>query len=178
MGISQFGITISGTVLVPITAWIIVNFDWRAAFLTFAIVTPAILLPLIWKFAVRQPEDIGLYPDGDGEPQKYPSDDSETAPSLRTILRIRDIWLIAFIAGPTFMAIASVVLVLPSHATDLGIGTLEASSIVAITTLMGAFAKPLLGILADHLNKRLVVCVAIILQIIGVLILLSTSLNL
>ena len=61
MGISQFGITISGTVLVPITAWIIVNFDWRAAFLTFAIVTPAILLPLIWKFAVRQPEDIGLY---------------------------------------------------------------------------------------------------------------------
>ena len=175
MGISQFGITISGTVLVPITAWIIVNFDWRAAFLTFAIVTPAILLPLIWKFAVRQPEDIGLYPDGDREPQKYPSDDSETAPSLRTILRIRDIWLIAFIAGPTFMAIASVVLVLPSHATDLGIGTLEASSIVAITTLMGAFAKPLLGILADHLNKRLVVCVAIILQIIGVLILLSAN---
>ena len=175
MGISQFGITISGTVLVPITAWIIVNFDWRAAFLTFAIVTPAILLPLIWKFAVRQPEDIGLYPDGDREPQNDPSDDSETAPSLRTILRIRDIWLIAFIAGPPFMAIASVVLVLPSHATDLGIGTLEASSIVAITTLMGAFAKPLLGILADHLNKRLVVCVAIILQIIGVLILLSAN---
>ena len=175
MGISQFGITISGTVLVPITTWIIVNFDWRTAFLTFGIVTPVILLPLIWKFAIRQPEDISLHPDGDGKPETPLSNQSQIAPSLRTILRIRDIWLIAFIVGPTFMAIASIVLVLHSHATDLGIGALEASSIVAITTLMGATAKPLLGVLADHMNKRLVVCAAIILQMIGVLILLSAD---
>lgn len=172
LGISQFGVTISGTVLVPIAAWLVEDYGWRTAFLTFAVATPVILLPLIWKFAVKTPEEVGLNPDGALHATVEPLDESASEWTFARALRTRDVWLIALIAGPSFMAIASVVLAMHSHITDLGFGTLQAASVVATTTLMGAVAKPLFGTLADYFDKRLVSAVSIGLQVCGVVVLL------
>jgi MFS family permease len=45
---------------------------------------------------------------------------------------------------------------------------MQASSIIAGMTLMGAIAKPLFGVLADHFDKRAVMGLAIALQALGV----------
>ncbi len=73
------------------------------------------------------------------------------------------------------MGIASVVLAMPSHATDLGLTAMQASGIVAVTTFMGALAKPTFGVLADHFNQRVVVALAVILQASGVSVLLFAA---
>jgi MFS family permease len=169
LGISQFGITISGTVLVPLATYLVLSYGWRASFLTFAVVTPMILLPLIWKFAIKTPEEVGLTPDGEPPLARSAADIANSGDwTFGRALRTRDVWLISLIAGPCYMAIAAIVLALPSHGTDLGFSAMQASSVVAITTLLGAFAKPLMGMLADYWPKRLVVASAIVLQVAGV----------
>lgn len=173
LGISQFGVTISATVLVPTVTWLVLTYGWRTSLVVSAIGTCVLLLPLIAKFAVKSPEELGLHPDGVSEPATgaVVGDANDPIPAeewtfLRT-LRERDVWLLTLIVGPCFMAIAAVVLSLPAHGTDLGLSPMRAASVVAFTTLFGAIAKPLFGILSDHFNKRLVVAVALACQIVG-----------
>lgn len=174
MGISQFGITISATVLVPAVTWLLLTYGWQVSFIVCGIGSAAVLLPAIWLFAVRGPEDVGLHPDGRATPlAPEPFDDVEW--TFARAIGNRDFWLIAMTMGPCFMGIASVVLAMPSHATDLGLTAMQASSVVAVTTFMGALAKPTFGILADHLNQRIVVASAVLLQAGGVTVLLSAT---
>jgi len=165
LGISQAGITVSGVLLVPLATFIVVNFGWRTSFLVFAVLAPVVLLPLIWKFAIRAPQDVGLFPDGDNQPSALAMASEATDWSFSRAVRERDIWLISLIAGPCYMAIAAVVIALPSHGSDLGLTPMQASTAVLVTTLFGAIAKPAAGILADYLSKRLVVGIAIGLQL-------------
>ena len=87
MGISQFGITISATVLVPVVTWLLLSYGWQISFIVCGIGAAVLLLPAIWLFAVRSPEDMGLHPDGRAAPlAPEPFDAVEwtwTVPSLR-----------------------------------------------------------------------------------------------
>ena len=174
LGISQFGITISATILVPLVTWLVLTYGWRLAFVICGVGAFVLLVPLIWLFAIKRPEDVGLYPDGDDQPVEQEALAVEVW-SFKRAVRERDVWLITLIAGPCYMGIASIVLSLPAHVTDLGLTALEASSIVAITTFMGACAKIIFGTLADYLGKKLVVGIAIVCQVIGVAIFVSVT---
>ena len=171
MGISQFGLTVSGVVLVPLAAFLVETYGWRTSFLCFAAGAPLLLIPLIWKLAIRAPEDVGLHPDGASKPLP-PAPDTGESWTFMNAIREPDIWLISLIAGPCYMAIAAVVIALPSHGTDLGFTAMQASTVVLVTTLFGAVAKPLAGILADRMAKRAVVALAIALQVAAICILL------
>ena len=174
MGISQFGITISATVLVPVVTWLLLTYGMQVSFVVCGIGAAVLLLPVIWLTAIRRPEDVGLHPDGRSTPLAPDSFDSTQWTFVRAVGN-RDFWLIALTMGPCFMAIASVVLAMPSHATDLGLTPMQASGVVAVTTFMGALAKPTFGILADQFNQRVVVALAILLQASGVSVLLGAA---
>ena len=167
LGISQFGISISAAVLVPAMTWLIIEYGWRTAFAVCGVGSFVILVPLIWKFAIKAPEEMGLHPDGEapGQLLEQPIQDLWT---FRRAVKNRDIWLITLIMGTCNMGIASVLLSLPSHMTDMGISALQASSIVAVTAVFGASAKIIFGALTDIFPKRLVIATAIIFQTTGV----------
>ncbi len=178
MGISQFGITISATVLVPLVTWLIITYDWQTSFVICGVGALVLLAPLIWLFAIKTPEEVGLHPDGAPvATQVSQTADPRTGSEWTFFDAIKqlDIWLLTLVAGPCYMGIASVVLSLPAHATDLGLSALEASSIVAVTTFMGASAKIVFGVLADYINKKTAVAIAIVCQAVGVLILISVD---
>lgn len=69
-----------------------------------------------------------------------------------------------FFFGWTIVAFTFVV---HSHLTDLGLSALEASAVVALMTFMGALAKPLFGVLSDFADKRLVMGLSLVCQIVG-----------
>ena len=73
------------------------------------------------------------------------------------------------------MGIASVIIALPSHVTDMGIDAMDAAGVLALTTFMGACAKPIFGIVSDFINKKIAVLFAIGLQALGVTLLLTAS---
>jgi MFS family permease len=173
LGISQAGITVSGVALVPLATFFVVNYGWQTSFVLFAVIAPIILIPLIWKFAIRSPEDVGLHADGDLEPVSLPEQPREPQDwSFLQAIRVRDIWLISLVAGPCYMAIAAIVIALPSHGTDIGLTPMQASMTVLVTTLFGAIAKPLAGTLSDYFPKRLVVAIAIAMQVVATVMLL------
>ena len=106
----------------------------------------------------------------DGVPSEPTSDVVWT---MGSALRDRRIWLLTLVIGPGFTAIGAVVQAMHSHITDLGLSGMEASSVIVVMTLMGAIAKPLFGILADHFPKRAVMGMSISLQILGLFLVLQ-----
>lgn len=173
LGVSQLGISLSGTVIVPLTTWLVLEHGWRAAVTVFGIIPLVVLVPLIFKFAVRRPEDMGLFPDGDVGPDPETGQEQAAQWTMARAVRDRHIWQLVIILGPSFMGIGAVLLALHSHITDVGLSALQASSVVALTTLLAALAKPLFGTLADYMNPRGVMAISLLCQIVGVALILA-----
>ena len=170
MGISQFGVTFSGVLLVPLFTWLMIEHGWRTALVIFAGGVTLIGVPTILGGIVKTPEEKNLLPDGDSNShgQESPTAQFVNQWSFRRALREREIWLIAVVMGSGFISISAVLLTIHSHMTDSGMSDMRASSIMAAMTFAGAIAKPLFGILADHLNKKLVTYISIAAQFFGV----------
>ena len=173
IGVAGFGISISGTVVIPVVVWLVLEFGWRTAVSSLGIVSIAVLLPMAWFLAVKRPEDRGLLPDN-AEPIPEglggPLPDDPVGASHWTLARaVRDkkVWHLILIVGTSFLGIGGVLLALHSHMTDLGMSPLQAASVMAVLTFLGAVAKPLFGIMADHINLRLAIAISLACQIVG-----------
>ena len=168
LGISQFGISISGAVMVPIVSWLVETQGWRWAVTSMGLALGAVLIPLVWKFAIFRPEERGLQPDGRAMAEAVDEPlESASAWTFARALRDRRIWLLVAIVGPSFFGVGAVLLALHAHITDMGLSAAQASSVVALATLMAALAKPLFGGLADVLSKRLMMVVSLVVQVAG-----------
>jgi len=170
MGISQFGVTFSGALLVPLFTWLMIDYGWRSALAFFALGVAVIGLPAIWVGMVKTPEEKQLSPDGidaptESEPEDLRPSDTWT---FRRALSEKNIWLIAVVMGSGFITISAVLMSIHSHMTDTGMSNMRASSIIAVMTFTGALAKPLFGILTDYLSKKLVTYFSIAAQFFGV----------
>ena len=172
-GIAGFGISVSGTVVIPVTSWMVLEYGWREAVTSFGIVSFVVFAPLIWFFAVKRPEDRGLLPDNaepgtDLEPEagvEYPA--SARYWTFGRAIRDRRIWHLVLIIGTSFLGIGGALLALHSHMTDNGLSPMQAASVMAVLTFTAALAKPLFGIASDHLNKRLTMGISLCCQIAG-----------
>ena len=65
MGMLFLGTPITLTLSFPLTQWLISEVGWRDAWLVLGGIGIAIMVPLSLVFLRRQPEDLGLLPDGD-----------------------------------------------------------------------------------------------------------------
>ena len=170
LGISQLGISISGAVMVPVVSWLVETQGWRWAVTSMGLGLGAGADPLGVEGCGLPPEDKGQLPDGQRVAEQV---DGRIEPAsmwtFSRALRDRRIWLLVAIVGPSFFGIGAVLLALHAHFTDLGLSAAQASSVVAVATLMAALAKPLFGVLADVLNQRLLMAVALAAQIAGLL---------
>ncbi len=175
LGISQFGVSISGTVIVPIAAYLVMDFGWRTTVGIFGFIPLLVLLPLILRFAVRTPEELDLHPDGANDPPKEMHTEETDDWTMSRALRDPRIWKLVAILGPGFLSVGAVLVAMHSHVTDLGMTAIEASSVVALMTFFGAIAKPLFGTLADYLNQRLVMAIAIVSQITGLALIITSD---
>jgi len=178
LGISQFGVTVSGTVMVPLATWLIATYDWRTAMIVFAVFPVALLAPVIGWIVVNRPEDLGQFPDGDTHPTDAAAaaaSETREAWTLKRAIRDRRILLLALVIGLNFMPMSAILQVLHSHLTDGGLTGGAAAQIVAIVTLAGAIAKPLSGMLADRIDPRAVMGMSTVLQACGVALIIQAT---
>lgn len=181
LGISQFGLTISGAALVPLTTWLVLQEGLVFTFRVYAIAIPIVLVPLILKFAIKTPEEVGLHPDGVAPtdvaelPAQQALLEREPPWTVRRALGDRNIWLLALTIGPSFLAIATILITLPAYGTDIGLSDMQAAGVVFFATLLGAFAKPIFGALTDFFSSKRVVACSLILQTIGIGLLLGAD---
>lgn len=78
LAIMSLGIPVGAVLIVPFTEYLIETVGWHTAWMILAIISMGVIIPLSAIFVRRQPEDMGLLPDGDTGPDSG-GDDSATS---------------------------------------------------------------------------------------------------
>jgi MFS family permease len=100
MGISTLGMGIGAVSFIPLTQYFISGFGWRTTWVILAIILMSLIIPLASVAIRRQPEDIGLLPDGDevGETHAVPHAQSirmeETIWTVKEAMHTPAFWLL------------------------------------------------------------------------------------
>jgi sugar phosphate permease len=176
-----------GAIMVPLIAWLILSFGWRAASVWVGLGMFAIGIPL--ALVVRhRPEQYGYLPDGektqDGPPntrgpmEEAPGQASRPEELYFTIweaLGTRVFWMLAVAFGLRTMAISATVIHQIPFLTDRGISEQAAAGILALMGLMSIPGRLIFGILGDYFNKRYLLAITYLLQAAGIFILLNAD---
>jgi MFS family permease len=70
--IATTGMAIGTVISIPAGQWMIQTIGWREAWVVFGVLVTAIIVPLSFLFLRGSPSDLGLEPDGFGEPRLEP----------------------------------------------------------------------------------------------------------
>ncbi|MFC1897297.1 MFS transporter [Chloroflexota bacterium] len=184
---------LSGMLVMPLIAWLIIDQGWRSTCLIGGIVMWVVGLPLTWFFFKRyRPEYYGLLPDGATEEEqaeeksqmvergvKYAEEVEEVEFTLRQALRTPAYWML--VAGNSVHSLS--VQAMNVHTipflTDLGLDPLVAAGMMAFMIGIGIPARFAGGFIIDHIRKnyiRHILALTYILQTVGfVIVLLNQS---
>lgn len=151
----QTGIALGGLV-VPIVAWALETYGWRASALGSSGLVLLIGVPLTYILR-NTPEEMGLEPDG-GLPAQSP----DAAPlerdfTAREAVRTRAFWFISFghalALGVVFAVLAHLVVFLTN---DHGFSLTLAATMVTVMTSMSVAGQLIGGFLGDRIDKRFI----------------------
>lgn len=177
LGVAALGTSIGGAIFPPLIQFLIAEFDWRVAYRIMGMLVWAIIIPLTLWVIVDHPSQKSLYPDGSSHP---PGGDGAgtadtTSGTTADILRNPNFWLIGAAIGGLFSAFTGVISNLALFATDLGITGERAAVLLSVLAICGMAGKVAFGVIADNVDLRLALAVAMILLIGGLACFLGAS---
>ena len=159
---------LSGVVVMPLIAWLIIVQGWRNACLFGGVVMAVVGLPLVWFFLKpHRPEYYGLLPDGAKitagtteeshiieQGTRYAAEVQEVEFTLRQAMRTRAYWLLVLL-----MAIISLVApVMTIHTipflTDIGVDPLKAAGMMSIYVGVSIPFRFVGGFIADRVKGK------------------------
>jgi MFS family permease len=162
MGLVAMATPLGSAGLSLIYQFFVTHYGWRSAFLALGIALWLLVVIPGLIFLRRQPEDLGLFPDGiapadrelDASKKNATDEASESNWERADALRTRTLWLLvasAFLAsigtgGTAFHAAA--------YFTDVKIAPAIAAGAVSVMALCGAFGNGLWGALAERVSAR------------------------
>ena len=150
----------AGNAISPLIAQGIVSgFGWRPAFFGLGVLVLAVALLPAMLFLRRQPEDMGLRPDGDplekaahtGGERPQPSAGGEMNFTMRQAAATPAFWLITISAAFSLIVVAGINLNLVAYLEDQG---LSAGNAVAVLTIISLVSMPS-SIVAGFLSERI-----------------------
>jgi MFS family permease len=171
LGILSSGLPVGQLVLSPISQYLITTWGWRNTFYFWAALTAVLVLPL-FLFIKDQPQDQGLFPDGDpgpapGVPLIPASPDQNSGLNTGPALRQPAFWLLAathFICGISCGWMATHLVIM---AVDLGYSAIIGASFLSVqggVSLLGVLAT---GFLSDRLARRKVLSLTHLIRSLG-----------
>ena len=120
------GIPIGAIVFVPLTQIFIDAWGWETAWIALACIGIGVIAPLAAIFVRRQPEDMGLLPDGDVAP---PDDGNAGGASAASAAALEYSWTVAqALRSPTFWSLVAVF-----SMVSLAVGTVAVHRIADFT---------------------------------------------
>jgi sugar phosphate permease len=150
------------TLLTPIVD----DYGWRAGWRVLAVVTLLLMLPAA-LIVRREPEDHGLLPDGrapsnggDLDETAHARLDYDTSLTRREAMHTTSLWLLisAFgLGGLAFVAMGAQTI---PFLTDSGFSRTTAAAMLSLFALPGLLTRPFWGILAEHVQPKLLAAAA------------------
>jgi MFS family permease len=169
MGIVHVGMGIGG-MLVPVVAWSLSTYGWRATSFVSGLIVLLVGVPLAQLF-LHSPERHGLLPDGDDptEARKAANDangkSNELQPrilyddsndfSARQAMRTPSFWLLSVGHGLGVLVVGTVMVHAVVHLNEgLGYTLQAAATVIAMLTATTIIGNLIGGYVGDRMNKR------------------------
>jgi len=165
IGIAMSGMGIGGIISPPLVQWLISDYGWRNAFIILGLI-PLVIIISIAQFMRHSPQRVGLKPYGEDEiiEDKQSRSLVMEGLSFNNAVRTRGFWLFGLIQICSCVCMATVMVHIVPHATDIGIPAVIAASILSFFAGMGIIGRLVAGFLSDRIGGRLVLtaCLSLI----------------
>ena len=183
LAFGTMGNVAAGVILAPLVGVVIAISGWQTAWLVVAAIFFGLLLPFSFLMA-RQPEDMGLLPDGAKSQeevqavfQRRGSMESAYSWRLKEALRTRALWILLAAQVIAGFPSSSVVIHHYSYITDEGFSSAVAAGVLSTLAISAAAARIIWGLLVERYPVRYCMAASYFGNVLGLLILL-TGLNL
>lgn len=164
MGIAAVGTSVGGFLFPPLIEWMIGAFEWRIAFRVLALIILVLMLPAT-LLVVNRPEDKLMRAYGSVE-VATPTANPVSSPSP-SILKNRNFWLVAVVVSGLFAVYTALLSNLVPFAMGAGVSKEQGALLISIVAACGVAGKLIFGMIADHIDLRVGLAVAILLLIAG-----------
>jgi len=178
VGVMSAGLGIGGLVMAPVVSHLLETFGWQATYVAMAAIIVGVSVPLALAVVRTRPSDMGLHPDGDaGRVEESlnvsASDFVRRGIDLRRSIRTAALWLI----GVSFL-VSAFSNTGAMHAPvpfleDMGFPTATAATALGAMGVGSAAGKVFFGWLCDRIHPRFACAIGLVLQLAGILVLLT-----
>ena len=162
LAIMSLGIPVGAVLIVPFTEYLIETVGWQTAWIVLAIIGMGVIIPLAAIFVRRQPEDMGLLPDGDTAPDTRgnDSDTSDRGPdevswSAAEAVRTSTLWRLVIVFSAASMGAGMVDLHRIPAFMDRGLDPALVSFATASNAVCAGAATFAFGMLVRHIPVRI-----------------------
>lgn len=165
-GIATGGLNVGVAVFTPLIVFLIDQYGWRSAWLYLGLLPMVLVIPPALLWLRRQPEDMGLLPDGDSAPSTSSSQSGsdqqdaeertdEVSWTVQDAFRSRTLWLLFVTELVYGTAQGSVIIHRTPFIIDLGFSSATAGVSLVIHSFAALSGKLIWGYLADRVEIRL-----------------------
>jgi len=184
LGFLTTGAALGGSILVPLTAWLITDYGWRIAVVVLAIAALILGWAVSSTLKPHGPEHYGLRVDGETIESAEDVTSPETAPaeqgsigrsefglSLREAMKTQAFWLLVIAFTCSHTAVSAIVVHEIPFIEDMGISKIVAAAALGTMTLMSAPGRLFGGWFADRWNVKYLYAVSSVAQAGGLFVL-------
>ena len=145
-------------VFLPLLAWVVTAYSWRAAAALIALTAILVVVPIALVFLRTDPADVGLMPYGAVEPEpprRLVNPFRNAVGALRDAVRVRDFWLLAgafFICGATTNGLIGTHLI--AACSDHGLSEVRGAGLLAAIGVFDVVGTICSGWLTDRFDPR------------------------
>ena len=145
----------TGQVVFPVFILAIMSVaDWRMAFAASAGVAALLITLPALLYLRKQPEDMGLMPDGATQSEELHELDPEVSWTLQEARRTRAFWLIVVFTVSTPFVLGATNLHLVANFQDRGLSDVLAVSVLSVFAAVSALSMLPVGLLLEHMHVR------------------------
>jgi MFS family permease len=164
----SMGIPIGGVIFLPLSQLFLDGYGWRVTWMILAAIGISIIVPLSLLLVRREPEDMGLLPDGaptpidpadvnavDAADRPLPPSSDERSWTRAEALRSPTFWRLTFAFSVVMLAISTVVVHRIPNFMDRGLDPGLVAIATAADTLAAGVSTMVLGLLVRRIRTRL-----------------------
>jgi OFA family oxalate/formate antiporter-like MFS transporter len=168
VGLASSGASVGTFALPPLAQLLVTGVGWRAAYVVFGIGI-AVFLTLAAQVMRRDPESLGLHPDGASRPVAAPSAAAAGAGALSRAMRTRAFWTIGAAFTATWIPVFIPLVHLVPFTRDLGHSPLTGAWVVSTLGIGAVAGRLVMGAVSDRIGRKPAVGVAMAFQAVGFL---------
>jgi MFS family permease len=160
------GGSVGNIVAPPVAASLVAAHGWRTALLVMAS-AGLVLLLVAAAILVRDPESVGLHPDGADEPPVVGQLEVSVSPG--DAVRSSTFWTLWAMYSLTFIVVFVPFVHGSAHAVDLGISKIVAATVISSIGVGGLTGRLLVGSVSDRIDRRRAVVYSLALETVAFL---------